>query len=186
MAPSKNTSKAELIEEIGKLAPALSDDESVLQDLDEATLQFLLELLEQNPVARDSSSLLLDLILKSKAHSSVKFPSSGSSTRSHTPFGSGAPSGGASSPIGSGGPATRGTCFIATAAYGSALDKDVEVLRRFRDAHLLKSPVGKAFVSIYARYSPRLASHIRRRAIARTLVRAMLRPIVMLIRLADD
>ena len=90
---------------------------------------------------------------------------------------SGTPSGGASSPIGTGG--GGGGCFIATAAYGSSLNDEVRILRQFRDTYLLKSDAGRAVVSVYVKYSPRIASHIRRNAFARTLVRLALRPVVM-------
>jgi hypothetical protein len=52
-------------------------------------------------------------------------------------------------------------CFIATAAYGSALHEDINVLRDFRDGYLMPNPAGRAFVNIYYSLSPPLADLIR-------------------------
>jgi hypothetical protein len=52
-------------------------------------------------------------------------------------------------------------CFIATAAYGTALHEDIEVLRDFRDAYLTSNPAGRAFVKSYYDANPPLADVIR-------------------------
>ncbi|HSH07909.1 MAG TPA: YncE family protein, partial [Burkholderiales bacterium] len=79
-------------------------------------------------------------------------------------------------------PATTGCCFIATAAYGSAMDEDVALLRRFRDDTLNASALGRGFVRLYYRYSPPLADYIRGRDGVRATVRAALKPLVLAIR----
>ena len=73
-----------------------------------------------------------------------------------------------------------GGCFIATAAYGSALSNEVTVLRQFRDDYLLNNEVGKAFVSTYYRYSPPLAHCIAKYPVIRRVVRIGLYPILEL------
>lgn len=69
-------------------------------------------------------------------------------------------------------------CFIATAAYGSAMAPEVELLRAFRDRQLLTNAPGRALVGFYYRHSPRLADAIRENDAARTAVRAVLWPVV--------
>ena len=81
-------------------------------------------------------------------------------------------SGGESSSGGGGG------CFIATAAFGTPMAKEVVRLREFRDRYLLTNRPGRAFVRWYYRHSPRLAGYIRQRSWARALVRGVLRPVV--------
>ena len=77
--------------------------------------------------------------------------------------------------IGSIGP---GGCFIATAAYGSALDPHLDSLRYFRDSYLLNNRPGRAIVAFYYKYSPPLANFIADRDWLRTIVRAILTPMV--------
>jgi len=69
-------------------------------------------------------------------------------------------------------------CFIATAAYGSALDPHLDSLRYFRDSYLLTNNPGRAIVAFYYKYSPPLADFIADRDWLRAIVRAILTPIV--------
>ena len=70
------------------------------------------------------------------------------------------------------------TCFIATAAYGTSMATEIDYLRWYRDAVLLKHTLGKAFVRTYYRLSPPIANFITTRESLRTIVRWLLNPIV--------
>jgi hypothetical protein len=80
-----------------------------------------------------------------------------------------------------GGGGGGGGCFIATAAYGSYLHPQVQILRDFRDAHLLTNVPGRAFVALYYRISPPIAGFIAQHTLLRLLVRLLLTPIVLAI-----
>ncbi len=71
-----------------------------------------------------------------------------------------------------------GGCFIATAAYGSALAPQVEVLRTWRDRYLSTNAPGRAFVAAYRAFSPPVADRLRRSEGLRSLVRILLLPVV--------
>jgi len=74
-------------------------------------------------------------------------------------------------------------CFIATAAYGTALHEDINVLRDFRDEYLMPNPAGRTFVKIYYNTSPPLANVIRENEGLRTAVRdGLVKPLVHITR----
>jgi C1A family cysteine protease len=75
-------------------------------------------------------------------------------------------------------------CFIATAAYGTPLHEDIDVLRDFRDEYLMSNPAGRAFVKIYYDTSPPLANAIRDNEGLRTAVReGVVKPVVHIARI---
>jgi hypothetical protein len=71
-------------------------------------------------------------------------------------------------------------CFIATAAYGTPLAEDIEVLRQFRDEYLLTNPAGRLAVSLYYTSSPPLADYISKNEGLRAITRVALEPITWL------
>lgn len=54
-------------------------------------------------------------------------------------------------------------CYIATAVYGDYNAPEVLILRKFRDETLNKSKIGKIFIKMYYRYSPKIAEKIRKK-----------------------
>ncbi len=69
-------------------------------------------------------------------------------------------------------------CFIATAAYGSLLANDVEMLRRFRDLALKHSVLGELAVETYYTFGPAAAGVIGESELLRWTAREVLAPIV--------
>jgi len=69
-------------------------------------------------------------------------------------------------------------CFIATAAYGTPMAEEIQILREFRDEYLLTNPLGKALVGVYYRVSPPIAEFIAEHPSLRLVVRAGLVPVV--------
>jgi len=81
-----------------------------------------------------------------------------------------------------GGREQGGFCFIATAAYGSPMAREVMTLRAFRDRVLLKTPGGRLFVETYYALSPPLAQFIAGRERLRAVARGLLWPLVWTVR----
>lgn len=79
---------------------------------------------------------------------------------------------------GSGGSGGGGGCFIATAAFGSPVEKNVALLKEFRDQILLPTELGQAFVKAYYHYSPPIAEVIADNHLLRALVRLLLYPLI--------
>ncbi|MEN6320023.1 MAG: CFI-box-CTERM domain-containing protein [Syntrophaceae bacterium] len=71
-----------------------------------------------------------------------------------------------------------GSCFIATAAYGSYLHPHVQVLRTLRDRYLLSSRLGRSFVAAYYHYSPPMADFIGRHDTLKAAARVALLPLI--------
>ena len=71
-----------------------------------------------------------------------------------------------------------GWCFIATAAYGTPMAEEIEILRQFRDEYLLTNPLGQALVDLYYSISPPIADLITEHPSLKPIVRAGLLPAV--------
>ena len=77
-----------------------------------------------------------------------------------------------------GGGGGGGGCFIATAAYGSPMAPQLNVLREMRDRFLLTNSLGKTLVNFYYAHSPAAADFIAEHAGLRAIVRVGLLPLV--------
>ncbi len=81
-------------------------------------------------------------------------------------------------------PNSSSGCFIATAAYGTYQEPEVQVLRNFRDETLLHSELGKEFVNGYYSVSPPIADFIREHDSLRAVVRAGLDPVILALKMS--
>jgi alpha-tubulin suppressor-like RCC1 family protein len=70
------------------------------------------------------------------------------------------------------------SCFIATAAYGTPMADEIQILRQFRDGYLLTNPLGQALVDLYYRVSPPIAEFITEHPSLKPIVRVGLVPAV--------
>jgi hypothetical protein len=77
-------------------------------------------------------------------------------------------------------------CFVATAAWGSALGPEVSAMRRLRDRLRPTSVLFAAAADIYYRSGPAAAEVLRRSDTARALVRRFLGPLGAVAELATD
>jgi hypothetical protein len=73
-------------------------------------------------------------------------------------------------------------CFIATAAYGSALAADVQMLRNVRDSVLRKTVLGELAVQAYYTFGPPVAGVIGESELLRWTAREALVPLVRFVR----
>ena len=68
-----------------------------------------------------------------------------------------------------------GSCFIATAAYGTPMAEEIQILRRYRDEFLLQTLPGKLVVDCYYRWSPPIARFLdRHRSVADVVRKSVL------------
>lgn len=78
-------------------------------------------------------------------------------------------------------------CFIATAAYGTHLTHDLDVLRNFRDNSMRTSTVGSTFVDAYYHTGPVAARFIEDKPLLRGYVRDFyIKPMVTLVELFEN
>jgi hypothetical protein len=69
-------------------------------------------------------------------------------------------------------------CCAATAAYGTPMAEEIQILREFRDEYLLTNPMGKGLVEFYYKISPPMAGFITEHPSLKPIVRAGLFPAV--------
>ena len=71
-------------------------------------------------------------------------------------------------------------CFIATAAFGSSMAPQLQILRAFRDHFLKSNFVGRWFIHQYYKFSPELATKIKKRPKVKAAIRATLSPVILM------
>ena len=69
-------------------------------------------------------------------------------------------------------------CCVATAAYGTPMAEEIQILREFRDEYLLTNPVGKSLVEFYYSASPPMAEFITEHPSLKPVARVGLLPAV--------
>lgn len=79
-----------------------------------------------------------------------------------------------------------GGCFIATAAFGTPMAPELDLLREFRDEQLLTRPAGQAFVRWYYAHGPAAARFIENKPALRWAVRQALKPILWTLKRQED
>ncbi len=76
-------------------------------------------------------------------------------------------------------------CFIATAAYGSPVSREVEKLRYYRDHIFMRSRIGSGFIKgfnlVYYSFSPQVADYIRRHPAVAAAVREWIRGLLIIL-----
>ncbi len=83
----------------------------------------------------------------------------------------------------------KSQCIIATATFGSELSPEVKFLRRFRDEDVLSTFAGRHFMNVFNRFyyswSPYVADMIRGSITARTILKILLYPLIMILHLSS-
>jgi hypothetical protein len=73
-------------------------------------------------------------------------------------------------------------CFVATAAYGSLMANDVELLRTFRDRMLKSNAIGELFIETYYTFGPPVAGIVGDSELLRETARGVLAPVIDAVR----
>jgi hypothetical protein len=77
-------------------------------------------------------------------------------------------------------------CFIATAAYGTPMAEEIQILPEFRDEYLLTNSMGRVFVDFYYKVSPPIADFVTEHPGLKPIVRSGLVPVVAMCSIVLD
>ena len=69
-------------------------------------------------------------------------------------------------------------CFIATAAFGTPLAPEIDILRWWRDQHLMNKKYGRFLISSYYKHSPSIAESVRKYKLIRAILRKLIRIVI--------
>jgi len=73
-------------------------------------------------------------------------------------------------------------CFVATAAFGTPLQPEIQVLRNWRDDTLRYTSFGRKFISNYYKFGPILANFIHKYPVFKVPVRTVVKLIIRLMK----
>lgn len=73
-------------------------------------------------------------------------------------------------------------CFVATAAFGTPLQHEIQVLRDWRDQSLRYTSSGRKFIKGYYKFGPIVASFINKYPVFKAPVRYVVKCIIRLIK----
>ena len=68
---------------------------------------------------------------------------------------------------------THDDCFITTAVLGTAAERELNILREFRDSVMRKSRVGNFLVNMYYRISPPIAARLKNQKILKKMLKKL-------------
>lgn len=74
--------------------------------------------------------------------------------------------------------ANKSGCFIATAAFGTPLSAEIDILRNFRDTKMEPNPLARQFITLYYKFSPPIANVIERNESMKKVVRRNIRAMI--------
>lgn len=77
-----------------------------------------------------------------------------------------------------------GGCFIATAAFGTPMAREIQILRDYRDTVMMKNKLGRFLVDVYYAVSPPLADIIEDSRTLRFISRQFLTPLIPIAQLS--
>ena len=86
-------------------------------------------------------------------------------------------------------PGSAPRCLIATATYGSEVAPEVQLLRNFRDYSIMKTQAGSNFMVVfnawYYSFSPGVANYLSTHWVERTIMKAILYPLIAILYLTS-
>lgn len=77
---------------------------------------------------------------------------------------------------------TSSDCFVATAAFGTPLQTEIQILREWRDNELSFSIAGRQFIDIYYKVGPHLARLVEKNKFIARISRSIIRQAIKYIR----
>lgn len=77
---------------------------------------------------------------------------------------------------------TSSDCFVATAAFGTPLQAEIQILREWRDNELSFSIAGRQFIDIYYKVGPHLARLVEKNKFIARISRSIIRQAIKYIR----